>query len=99
MFGKPKFHELPVPDDAKKFGGHEIARAVMVRDSLQVSLQKGFEDPISWGIVLADIAHHVARLFEQEKVCSEQQALQRIRDVFIVEMDKPTDLGKTNKVS
>ena len=99
MFGKPKFIELPVPVGASELGGHEIARAAMVGNSLRVSLKQSFDDPISWGVVLADVAHHVARLFEQERVCSEQQALQRIRDVFMVEMDRPTDTGATNKVS
>ena len=99
MFGKPKFSELPVPVGAKELGGNEILRAAMVGDSLRISLGRGFEDPISWGIVLADIAHHVARMFEQEGVCSEKDALHRIGNVFTVEMGGPTDLGATNKVS
>src|SRR4051794_9427574 len=55
-------HELPIPPDAHtaQLAG-EILRGWMVDDRLQCSVLPGaFPEPFGWGILLADLAHHVA---------------------------------------
>ena len=84
----------PADDDAV-----EILRAWVANGNLEVGLIKGWDQPDPWGILLVDLARHAARAFAQEAVCSEDEALQRIRALFDAEWDRPTDLGRTEKVT
>jgi hypothetical protein len=43
-----------------------------------------------WGILLSDIARHVADAMQQTKNLDEAGTLSRIRSVFNSELDKPT---------
>ena len=70
----------------------------MFDNGLHVSLQRGFDDPEVWGVLLTDVARHVARIFEKEGVCSEQQALDRIKLTLDSEWDGATDAGVTQAV-
>jgi hypothetical protein len=91
-------NELPVPGAA--FGdptAQEMLRAWSIGGGLQVSLQRNFEDPGIWGLLLTDIARHAARVYARETDYSEEDALKRIKDLFEAEMAKPTDLGTTNR--
>jgi hypothetical protein len=45
--------------------------------------------------MLVDIARHAARTFTQEGVCTEEEAIARIVDMFEAEMAGPTDRGTT----
>lgn len=96
MFGKPKLREMPPPPQAA--GGDEIARLWIVEGGLHVSLQRSFDDPAAWGIALVDVARHAARVYAQEGVMSEAQALERIASILRAELDSPTDLGATAAV-
>jgi hypothetical protein len=91
-------NELPVPGAA--FGdpsAKEMLRAWSIGGGLQVSLQRNFEDPAVWGLLLTDIARHAARIYARETDYTEEQALERIKQLFDAEMAKPTDLGTTNR--
>jgi hypothetical protein len=99
MFGRSKFEGLHPPPAALKEGGTEIFRAVIVNNGLQVSLRRGFDDPAMWGLLLADIARHAARIYASESVMSEAEALARIRKMYAAEMTDPTDLGTTKPAS
>lgn len=91
-------NELPVPGAA--FGdpaAQEMLRAWSIGGGLQVSLQRNFDDPGVWGLLLTDIARHAARVYSRETDYSEADALKRIRELFEAEMAKPTDLGTTNR--
>ena len=59
----------------------------------QLTLRTTWQDPGAWGLVLVDIARHVARAYAREGH-SEQDALDRIRDLFDAEWDEPTDVGQ-----
>ena len=51
------------------------------------------EDPSAWGILLVDLARHVARAHRDLYGTSEPDTLSRIRELFDAEWARPTDLG------
>ena len=71
---------------------------MIVDGGLQVSLKRGFDDPDVWGILLADVARHVARIFATEEKANPEKTLAGIRKMFDAEFDKPTDFGTTSAV-
>jgi hypothetical protein len=74
----------------------EVLRAWVVGGGLDVTLWTAFPEPDTWGILLVDVARHVARAYASELPISEQQALDGIRKMFDAEWDRPTDLGTTS---
>jgi hypothetical protein len=90
---------LPVPPEAQEQGGIEVLRAFIVEGKLEVSLRRAFEDVDLWGMLIADVARHAARVFATETGMSEEQALATIRTMFDAELDEPTDPGSTSAVS
>ena len=77
------FDPLHIPPTALEQGGVEVLRAAVVGGGLHVSLRRAFDDPQAWGMLIADVARHAAR----------------IRAMFDAEMDAPTDPGSTSAVS
>ena len=98
MTGKsPK--ELAIPFAAHESGeASELLRAWIVDNGLHVSLTRGFDDPGVWGVLLTDVARHVARIYETEGVCSQEQALDQIKAMLDAEWDGPTDAGTTQAI-
>jgi hypothetical protein len=85
--------QLAIPDaalrDAKSY---EIARVWVAEKAEHVSLLIGtWDDPVAWGIVLADLARHVANGYAQDKGLERSETLQRIRSAMIAELEGPTD--------
>ena len=95
----PEVHELPVPPDALEHGGVEVLRALVVDNGLSVTLQRAFETPNIWGMLLVDVARHAARIFAKETELTEEQVLAEIRQMFNAELDRTTDPGKTNAIN
>ena len=95
----PSFDALMIPPTAIEQGGVEVLRAAVVEGSLHVSLRRAFDDPEAWGMLIADVARHVARIYATEGQFPEQQTLERIRSLFNAEMDAPTDPGTTSAIS
>jgi len=94
------FEPLHAPPEALEKGGTEILRAAILTDgNLQVTLRRAFDEPDIWGILLADVARHAARIFAVEAAASEDSALERIRSMFNAEMESATDIGTTNSIS
>src|SRR3954469_12471426 len=60
------YDELQVPPGANQKGGIEVLRAGVVDGGLHVTLRRAFNDPKAWGILLADVARQVARVYAQE---------------------------------
>ena len=89
--------QLPVPQGADHANGTEVLRAFIVNGGLEVALQRAFETPDVWGILLADIARHASRIFARETQISERDALDTICELFDKEMARPTDLGITKE--
>jgi Domain of unknown function (DUF5076) len=93
------FDALHVPPGALERGGVEVLRAAIVEGGLHVSLRRAFDDPQAWGMLIADITRHAARIFATETNLTEEQAVERIRSMFDAEMDAPTDRGSTSAIS
>jgi Domain of unknown function (DUF5076) len=94
-----KFQALKAPPTALEKGGTEILRAAIVEGGLHVSIIRAFDDPQAWGMLIADIARHVARIYRTEDNIPEERTIERIRNLFDAEMDAPTDPGTTSAVS
>jgi Domain of unknown function (DUF5076) len=96
---KAKFQPLGAPPTALEEGGVEILRAAIVKGGLHMSMIRAFDDPQAWGMLIADVTRHVARMFARETKMTEDEALQKIRNMFDAEMDAPTDPGTTSAMS
>jgi hypothetical protein len=96
---KSIFQPLGIPPIALEEGGVEILRAVVVKGGLHVSIIRAFNDPEAWGMLIADVARHAARVFARETKITEEQATEKIRNMFDAEMDAPTDPGSTQAIS
>ena len=88
--------ELVVPPEAKSDPqAVEIARVWAAHGGQHVSLDPSlWEDPLAWGIVLVDLARHVANALEKLKGKSKREVLERIREGFDAEWSNPTDEAK-----
>ena len=93
------YDALKAPPTAQEKGGTEVLRAAIVEGGLHVSLRRAFDDPEAWGMVLADLTRHVARIYRTEDNIPEARTIERIRNLFDAEMDAPTDPGTTSAVS
>ncbi len=93
-----KFEALSAPPGAIEKGGVEVLRAAIVEGGLHVALQRAFEEPDAWGILLADVARHVGRIFAAEDGVSEDDVVARVRMLFEAELDRSTDSGTTGAV-
>jgi Domain of unknown function (DUF5076) len=96
---KAAFDALNAPPAALELGGTEVLRAAIVEGGLHVSLRRAFDDPEAWGMLIADITRHVARIYASEDKFREEETIERIRAIYEAEMDAPTDPGTTNAVS
>jgi hypothetical protein len=86
-------HELPIPPavlaDAK---AQELVRVWAAAGKQHVALATGlWDDPAAWGIMLVDLAHHVARAYEQSRGLAVGAALARIREAMDAEWTEDTD--------
>jgi hypothetical protein len=95
----PIFDALHIPPAAMEQGGVEVLRAVIIDGSLHVSLRRAFDDAEAWGMLIADVTRHVARIYAKENVMSEDQVIERIRSIYEAEMDAPSDPGTTSAIS
>jgi len=90
MFGKRS--ELQIPDAAKQDSAAlEILRIWIAGGSQHVSLKPGvWEDPAAWGLMLADLAKHVANAYAANGM-DRAEALRRVYQGLLVEVEFPTD--------
>ncbi len=88
--------ELQIPPTAKDDpNAVEIARIWAAHGQQHVHLRTGlFPDAGSWGIMLVDLARHIANAYEQDGRGDYFEVLARIREIFEVEWDSPTDIAK-----
>lgn len=86
-------HELPVPPAAARDpNGVEAVRVWIANGDVHFSLSTGlWKDPAAWGLVLVDLARHVARAYEQEREMPAVDAAARIRVAIDAEWDSPTN--------
>lgn len=87
------YDALSIPPTAADKGGIEVLRAGVVDGTLNVMLRRAFNDPRAWGILLADVARQVSRIYAQERNEDEAQVLASIRDAFVAEINVPANSG------
>jgi hypothetical protein len=85
--------ELEIPPAAEEDpSAFEIVRVWGAKREQHVSLFWDlWEDPAIWGIMLADLAGHVANALHQERGLDRKKVLSEIRSMFNKEMNAPTD--------
>jgi Domain of unknown function (DUF5076) len=75
--------------DSKAF---EVLRVWVANGGQHVSIRADVWDDVgNWGILLADLAGHVANAYQQQKGLDRARALERIKDLFNAELSFPTD--------
>ena len=73
----------------------EVARIWAAHGQQHVHLRSGlWADAGNWGIMLVDLARHVANAYEQDGRGDYFEALARIREIFDAEWDSPTDIAR-----
>ena len=95
----PVFDALHIPPAVLEQGGVEVLRAVIVDGALHVSLRRAFDDPDPWGMLIADVTRHIARIYANESALTQDQVIDRVRSIYEAEMDNPTDSGSTSAIS
>lgn len=90
--------ELPVPPSVSTdTRARELARIWAAHGEQHVSLDVSlWRDPAAWGLLLVDLAHHVANAYADTQGLDRSAALARIREAFEVEMDSPTNSANDN---
>lgn len=85
---------LPVPAAASRDPRSlEVLRVWIANGEQHVALAFGmWEDPAAWGLLLADLARHIAEAHaQQDDAVSAEDFLDDIRAGFESEMDSPSD--------
>lgn len=97
----PVFDALHIPPLALEKGGTEVMRVVVIEGDLHLALRRAFDEPETWGMLLADVARHVGRIYAREGGISEQEAVEKVCSSFEAEMDEPSDPdpGTTTAIS
>ncbi len=86
--------ELPVPPDAGEPSAMEVLRAWLIAESLHCSLRADvFEDPATWGAVLADVARHIALALQETEGIDPASTLRTIGETFARELANPVPEG------
>ena len=86
-------NELKVPPAAKSDEkSFELMRAWIANSDLHVSLQLGgWEEPSPWGVVLADLARHVANFYVDKMGMDREEVLTILREEFVEELGSGRD--------
>lgn len=94
MFKKRDRNSLDPPALASQAEAREVLRVWITPEwsKMQVALLTHAPDPATWGIVLADIARHVAKAYELAGTVPENEALSRIKKLLDAEWNAPTDM-------
>ena len=82
---------LNPPPMVRDQDAHEVLRAAVHNGEMHFSLRRGFTDAGAWGVLLADAARHVAKVYAHENLLTEDAALARIREGFEAAISEPPD--------
>jgi len=85
--------QLLIPNAAKTDPkSFELLRVWVANKGQHVSLRAGvWKDPAAWGLMLADLARHVANSYQQDAGLDRLKTLQRIKAALDTELESPTD--------
>jgi hypothetical protein len=84
--------EIP-PAATRDKAGFEVLRVWIAEKGQHVSIRSGaWEDPFAWGIVLADLARHIALAQHLHKPETDVELfVERLLEGFHAEIENPTD--------
>ena len=88
----PKALAIPTAAERDR-SSFEVLRVWIAEAGQHVTIHSGaWEDPFAWGIVLADLARHVALAHSLQSPAVDKEAfLNRMLEGFQAEIDDPTD--------
>jgi Domain of unknown function (DUF5076) len=89
--------QILVPEVAKNDpGSFEILRVWVANNGEHVSLRVGvWEDPASWGFMLADLAGHLVNSYEQDAGLDRVATMRRIKFAFNAKVELSSN-GQTD---
>lgn len=97
FYGNKNMNELSIPEEAKSDPrATEILRLWGANDKLNVSIrlgsyhERGLEEAHAWGLILTDLAKHVAHGLAQRFDMDEEEETKKIIDGILTEMNYPT---------
>jgi hypothetical protein len=81
---------IEIPEDVQRDSdAQDVLRVWRVGEGQVFSVRlEHWNDPAAWGILLADLARHVARSFEKSGSHTESLALQRVLEGFHAELPR-----------
>lgn len=88
--------ELPIPPVALEHRSVEMLRVWLANDKVHVSLNIGFwedrdmDERSCYGILLADIIHHVANAHRDEYGYDPEETIARVKQAFLAELGHST---------
>ena len=85
------YNAVKPPPSVDGKDANEVMRVAVHDGSLHFALRRAFNDPGLWGLVFVDAARHVARAFAHEKMCTEDEAVERIRIAFEKAIREPPE--------
>jgi hypothetical protein len=87
-----KHLDIP-PAAARDHASFEVLRVWIAEQGQHVSIRSGaWEDPFAWGIVLADLARHIALAHHLQHPDSDTGIfVERLLEGFHAEIENPTD--------
>jgi hypothetical protein len=87
-----KHLDIP-PAAARDKASFEVLRVWIAEQGQHVSIRSGaWEDPFAWGIVLADLARHIALAQQLQHPETDVDAfVERLLEGFHAEIENPTD--------
>jgi len=84
--------ELPVPEAAlEATNGREVLRLWTTDSGERVILRIDGLEPAAWGLMLVDVARHVAHAYGRQGRFSLNDAFAEVVTMFIAEIQEPTD--------
>ncbi len=90
----PTIKQLDIPAAATRDkASFEVLRVWIAEKGQHVSIRSGaWEDPFAWGIVLADLARHIALAHELQHPGADTDVfVERLLEGFHAEIENPTD--------
>ena len=82
---------LAIPDAVRdRSDAREILRVWVANSRQHFSLYTTWEDPAAWGLMLADLARHVANAYAREGK-NREESLRTILELLEKELEHPTD--------
>jgi len=84
-------NSLPIPDAVRNQpDAQEILRVWIANGRQHFSLHTTWEDPAAWGLMLADLARHVANAYARQGN-DRDESLRGVLNLLERELEHPTD--------